>query len=397
VSENYYDVLGVDANASRDELRDAYRAKVDDLTAARDKKGVSESQLQANRAQVAEVRSAWNVLSDPFQRSRYDERVSGAGASDGGDVELVDDDADAHGEPEVQLTGWRKMMAPPPKPSAKSSAGAKGGSGGSKDTPPPRGRREPTVVLPEGMRIAQPKARGMALLFDLAVVLVILYAVQFLVPPLLQSDYKDIQSQVTAVDSASSAQGNINDANAAIKKADTAIAKAQDSGKSGDLKSAQSDLKSAQSDLKSAQGDFKDAQKTFNEKQQNMNKDASGLPHSTKQLDTLSTKLNDDIKTTGYITALFTLVLSLLYLVPITAITGHTLGMRGRKIKVVRVDGTQIGWYPAFARFVIPILIALAIPTLGPVIGIGLVLWGYRDPNGQGIHDKLARTLVVDA
>ena len=75
---------------------------------------------------------------------------------------------------------------------------------------------------------------------------------------------------------------------------------------------------------------------------------------------------------------------------PITAITGHTLGMRGRKIKVVRVDGSQIGWYPAFARFLIPILIALAIPTIGPIIGIGLVLWGYRDPNGQGIHDKLA-------
>jgi hypothetical protein len=24
-----------------------------------------------------------------------------------------------------------------------------------------------------------------------------------------------------------------------------------------------------------------------------------------------------------------------------------------------------------------------------------MVLWGYRDVNGQGIHDKLARTLVV--
>ena len=395
MSENYYDVLGVEPDASRNELRDAYRAKVDDLTAARDKKGVSDSQLQSNRAQVAEVRSAWNVLSDPFQRSRYDERVSSAAASDGGDggdVELVDDDA----EPEVQLTGWRKMMSPPPKPSAKSSAAGKGGSSG-KDAPPPRGRREPTVVLPDGMRLAQPKARGMALLFDLAVVLVILYAVQFIVPPMLQSDYKDIQSQVTQVDNASTAQGNINDANTAIKKANTAIGNAQDSGKSADLKSAQSDLKSAQSDLKSAQSDFNNAQKSFNEKQQNMNKPATGLPHNTKQLDKLSNSLTDDIKTTGYITALVTLVLSLIYLVPITAITGHTLGMRGRKIKVVRVDGTQIGWYPAFARFVIPILIALAIPTIGPVIGIGLVLWGYRDANGQGIHDKLARTLVVDA
>ena len=393
MSDNYYDVLGVTPDASRNELRDAYRAKVDDLTSARDKKGVTDSQLQSNRAQVAEVRSAWNVLSDPFQRQRYDERVASASDDgEGGDVELVDDDA----APEVQLTGWRKMMAPaPPKPSAASSGSAKGGGG--KDAPPTRGRREQTVVLPPGMQIAQPKTRGMALLFDLAIVLVILYAVQFVVPPMIQSDYKDLQSQVTQVDNASTAQGNINDANAAIKKANTAIAKADDSGKSGDLKSAQSDLKSAQSDLKSAKSDFNDAQKSFNEKQQNMNKPAKTLPHSQKQLDKLSNKLTGDIKTTGYITALVTLVLSLLYLVPVTALTGRTLGMRGRRIKVVRVDGSPIGWYPAFARFLIPILIALAIPTLGPVIGIGLVLWGYRDPNGQGIHDKLARTLVVDA
>ena len=46
-------------------------------------------------------------------------------------------------------------------------------------------------------------------------------------------------------------------------------------------------------------------------------------------------------------------------------------------------------------RFLIPIVVALAIPTIGPLIGLGLVLWGYRDANGQGIHDKLARTIVV--
>ena len=33
------------------------------------------------------------------------------------------------------------------------------------------------------------------------------------------------------------------------------------------------------------------------------------------------------------------------YLVPITALKGRTLGMRGRKIKVVRVDGSPVGWY----------------------------------------------------
>jgi uncharacterized RDD family membrane protein YckC len=87
----------------------------------------------------------------------------------------------------------------------------------------------------------------------------------------------------------------------------------------------------------------------------------------------------------------------MLYLVPMTARAGHTLGMRGRRIKVVRVDGSPVGWYASLTRFALPILLALAIPSFGVVLGLGMVAWGYFDRNGQGIHDKLARTLVVDA
>jgi uncharacterized RDD family membrane protein YckC len=384
VSENHYDVLGVDPAASRDELREAYRARVDELTAAREKKGVSERQLQDNREDVAKVRTAWNVLSDPFQRQRYDAQVSDSTAT--GDVEIVDDvDGDAPGA-EVQLTGWRKFMAPPPPKSSGGSAGrgAQGAAGA-------RPTRVPTVVLPPGMKIAEPKARGMALLFDLAVVLIILYAVQFVVPGMIQSDYKDKVDQIEQYDNAAAAQGDIDDAKKAVNEADQAIANAQDRDNSNDLESAQSDRRDAQNDLQDARKDFDDAAEELR---------ADGIadvPHNVKQLENRSDTLADDIRGTQYLTALVTLVLALLYLVPITAKTGSTLGMRGRKIKVVRVDGSPIGWYPAFARFVIPILIALAIPTLGPIIGLGLVLWGYRDPNGQGVHDKLARTLVVEA
>jgi uncharacterized RDD family membrane protein YckC len=41
--------------------------------------------------------------------------------------------------------------------------------------------------------------------------------------------------------------------------------------------------------------------------------------------------------------------------------------------------------------------LAVAIPQLGALLGLAMVAWGYFDRNGQGIHDKLARTLVVDA
>ena len=146
---NYYDALGAEHDASRDELRAAYRDRISELEAARERKGVTESQMQQNRRDVAAVRAAWNVLSDPFQRKRYDEQLGGAqsNGSGGGDVEIVDED-DEPGEPQVQLTGWLRLMAPPPKPTPKA------GAGNGKQPPPRRPAREPTVPLPTGMRIA---------------------------------------------------------------------------------------------------------------------------------------------------------------------------------------------------------------------------------------------------
>jgi uncharacterized RDD family membrane protein YckC len=80
------------------------------------------------------------------------------------------------------------------------------------------------------------------------------------------------------------------------------------------------------------------------------------------------------------------------------ATTGRTLGMRGRRIKVTMVDSTPVRWLPAFGRFLIPCALALVpqLSPIGPVIGLGIVLWGFRDPNRQGFHDKLAKTIVVN-
>jgi uncharacterized RDD family membrane protein YckC len=394
VSDDYYDVLGVDSEASREELRDAYRARVDELTAARDRKGVTESQLQANREEVARVRSAWNVLSDPFQRQRYDAQSTTArDAVPEDEVELVDD-----GEPEVQLTGWRRLMAPPPKPAPASGGGA-GRNGGDGGQAPPR-RREPTIPLPPGMRLAEPKLRGMALLFDLAIVLVILYAVQFIVPNVVQSDYRDKVDQIASLKEAKAAQEDIDDADDAINDAEQAIAEAEGTGGNQALRDAQADRRDAVEDRRDAQRDFRDAQKDFNDKQVDQNLPRVQLPHDADQLQNRMDDLESDIQGTTLITAGVTLVLALLYLVPMTAKTGQTLGMRGRRIKVVRVDGSPVGWWPAFARFFIPLIFGVATATIGligPLIAIGIVAWAFRDPNGQGVHDKLARTLVVEA
>jgi len=149
-------------------------------------------------------------------------------------------------------------------------------------------------------------------------------------------------------------------------------------------------LKSAQKDYESARKDAKGAgvpAKYVN----------SDQPASPKQLQTYADNQSDKIKTTSYITTGLTFVLALAYLVPISARKGYTLGMRGRKIRLVRVDGSPIGWYASFTHFALPILLALAIPSFGVILGLGMVAWGFFDRNGQGIHDKLSRTLVVDA
>src|SRR2546429_5091723 len=104
MTDNYYEELGVEPGATRDEIRDAHRQRVADLEAAREKKGVNESQLQANREQVARVRAAWNVLSDPFQRQRYDAELAAPAPAD---VELVDDDEGAQPGTDVEVKGWR--------------------------------------------------------------------------------------------------------------------------------------------------------------------------------------------------------------------------------------------------------------------------------------------------
>ena len=53
---NLYEVLGVERGSTKDELRAAYRAK--------SATSVGPQRIQLNKA--------WNVLSDDYQRGRYD-------------------------------------------------------------------------------------------------------------------------------------------------------------------------------------------------------------------------------------------------------------------------------------------------------------------------------------
>ena len=137
-------------------------------------------------------------------------------------------------------------------------------------------------------------------------------------PRLIQSDYQDIQDRISKTNSLHDARQNVIDAQKSVD----------------DAKSA-SDTKSAQSDLKSAQKDYKSAQ------QGRQGRRGAGDVHELdasvpKQLQTYADNQTDKIKTTSYITTGLTFVLALAYLVPVTALKGRTLGMRGRKIRVVQ-------------------------------------------------------------
>jgi uncharacterized RDD family membrane protein YckC len=335
--ESYYETLGVEPDASRDDLRAAYRSRVERLESAREGKGVTESSLQANREETARVRAAWNVLSDPFQRQRYDAQL-GAGSESAGDD--GDDAADAGTGAAVELTGWRKLLAPPPP---KQPRNGTSGSG-DKQARPARTTPQPTIPLPAGTTLAEPRVRGMAMLFDISLLLLLYIGVQFFVPQLIQSDYKHISDQISACN-------NVNDNAKTASKSDKLLCGT-------------------------------DTTLTVKQQESAASKESS--------------KLQDQIKTTQYVTLVIIFALWMLYLVPAVALTGRTLGMRGRRIKVIRVNGLPCGWVPSFLRFLIPCAFALAIPTLGPVIGLGVVIWGFRDPNRQGFHDKLAKTIVVN-
>lgn len=73
----------------------------------------------------------------------------------------------------------------------------------------------------------------------------------------------------------------------------------------------------------------------------------------------------------------------------LTYYAGQTPGKRALGIRVIRSDGDPLTASDAALRF-------LGYYLNTACLGVGW-LWAWGDPNGQGWHDKLARTYVVRA
>jgi uncharacterized RDD family membrane protein YckC len=71
MTETHYDLLGVEPDATKEEIRSAYRERLEELR-GRVEKGRSDQARNGARDETARLNAAWQVLSDPFQRQRYD-------------------------------------------------------------------------------------------------------------------------------------------------------------------------------------------------------------------------------------------------------------------------------------------------------------------------------------
>jgi RDD family/DnaJ domain len=316
MSDSHYEVLGVSPEASRDEIRDAYRARVSELDPETWKGDASE-----RRERAASVNKAWNVLSDPFQKERYDSGIddSIAGIDD---IDADDVDAVSNG------TGSGK--------GARGNAAAVASRGAGK-----------VRVTATGLTLGPTRSRINALSVDVLVIIVLLFGLNYLAGAL----FANPAIQVTINDKVVSTTE--------IKDRDPSAVR------SSERADAISEWKKDNPDAK------KDPKVTVDE--------VDVVP--------------------GNITLIFqliTLVAALLYTVVPTVRTGQTLGKRIFKLKLVSVDGSNVGWSQALLHYGVPIAIAIALALLGAVVAIGMILWSIWDKNGQGLNDKIAKTFVVE-
>jgi uncharacterized RDD family membrane protein YckC len=84
-----------------------------------------------------------------------------------------------------------------------------------------------------------------------------------------------------------------------------------------------------------------------------------------------------------------------IYAVLFTKLKGQTLGKMAVGIKVVQMlDGSLPTWGQAISRWALPAVAAL-IPVTGALGWLLIYLWILWDANRQGLHDKVAKTVVI--
>lgn len=342
--DDYYSLLGIDADASVDDIKGAYRVRKDGL----------DTGSVAGRTDAVKLNKAWNVLSDPYQRGRYDEQRATAeaegtlGADDGDGAPGTSSKSGSNG------SAYKGM-----KSNARNSRQER--QQAVRDARAARLQKAATISPPAGTSWPSSKQRIIAMVIDLLVIIVIVSASQIGASSVAKSQKPEVVKQVDKYNA------DITTANKAKSDADKLV--------SAD-------------------------KKANNTAKQAIDQDAS---NKAKDKVTALTKQRDDeqAKLAGYFIGGIAIAffLGFLYLAIPTAMTGRTLGKRFQHLKVLREDGSPLGPRGATVRFGLVVLVTFVLYYVLQQIAAVIVLFGVtmwmRNPNMQGLHDRFAHTIVV--
>jgi curved DNA-binding protein CbpA len=356
--ETHYEVLGIEPNASKEEIRAAYQEQLEgargEQAREQDSRRPNESTIQGTRDREADIRKAWQVLSDPYQRGRYDATIeAGLGTTTaddgGGEVEVVDRPAPQPGSREAVREERRRarqeaMRNRPPGPFS-----------------PEPGVTPPT--WPAGLQAPPNRARTLAMLVDFAILAVvsmfILIGSGFVTEEVYPEESKRIDRLTTQLDNLDECIDNRPQTPAREPR----VCREPQTSEGEPLRESQ-----------------------LENRRDNLDEDRDDL---------LSDRQPVQYGALGAI-----LIFGVLYLVPSTIVSGRTLGKKLFQIRVVQNDGSKVGFRSAMTRYATPILVTLLLANilgqLAPIIVLFGVLTWPRNPNKQSLLDRLAGTLVVD-
>jgi curved DNA-binding protein CbpA len=367
--QSHYDVLGVDPNASKDEIREAYRdrlaeaqAEVTDAETAKRPEG---SRIAAARAEEASVRSAWQVLSDPVQRERHDSSI-GVTRDDPADQirEDGDDDLDEEVDDEADdRTPARRTAADRRRP----QQGERPPGLFSTDHPPT------PPSWPPGFRPPPPRARLIALGIDVVVLAVIMIAQQFLGVLVVEQIYPEQTKKLDQI-------SDCIDALEAVQEADRGTARqARRVERSNDECATVAVVT------------------PFDEGAEPRD---SQVDNRIEKAEERQDDLQSEILPAQFGVLLVAVALALIYLIPSSVRSGRTLGKHLMRIHVVMDDGSKLRFGAALSRYGTPVLAAFLFASILGPLAFALILFGVltwpRNANLQGLHDRLAHTIVVD-
>ena len=345
--EDYYSFIGVPADADRDAIKDAYRARRAEL-----------DDSDSGRANAAKLNRAWNILGDTQQRERYDDELASA---------HLDDDVIV-----PELVGVSK-----PASGSKAQQRRAAQRANQKDRPTRPIREQESEI--NGIPLAASRDRVFALVIDVFIAfLFIAVGSTAMTNKLADSNIPKTVARVEQLNDEIKAQKKVADkASDQSSKAN----KAFDEAKKGTDKTRISDAEAASKTAKTT----KDAER--------------------KTFDKLNDQLVDEQKKFDpyYRISLATggVLLMLIFTIP-SALTGRSPGKALRKLRLVSNDGSPAGWGGSLRHYGVVLgFVVITGAVFGAVAQIAwiIALFGVssftRSPTRQGWHDRIAKTRVV--